>query len=96
MTFHIVIKEERRLPVVTEFGIDKSRLAIDIDGQLHTNSTADMGKVDWKDAQFVMVVEWDMKSPFVNEIKGDYAKRTMEYFGWPQITEKEYVPPDPL
>ena len=96
MTYHIVIKEERRVPTVTPFGIDKSRLAIDIGGQLHTQSVDGMEKADWKDAQFVMVVDWDMKSPFVNEIKGDYAKRTMEYFGWPKITEKEYVPPDPL
>lgn len=89
MTYHIIIKEERRLPKVGPFGIDRSRLALEINGQLHTNSAADMAEARWTDPQFVMVVEWDMRSPFVVELKGDYSKRTMEYFGWPKITEEK-------
>ena len=93
MTYHIIIKEERRLPKETPFGLDDSRLAKEHGGQLHTHSDDNLKETDWTDAQFVMVIEWDLKSPFVTEHKGKYSDRMMQYFGWPDITEKEYVPP---
>ena len=93
MAYHIIIATERRKPVVTDLGIDTSRLAYDVEGQLHIHSDQALPDKDWSSDHFVMVVEWDLRSPYVNQIKGDYSTCKLRYAGWPQITEKDYVPP---
>ena len=90
MSYHIEIKEERRKPIETPLGIDTSRMAWDVDGVLYGMSDADLSGKDWSDPQFLGVFEWDCKSPYVVVHKGEYVPR---FFGWPQITEKDYVPP---
>lgn len=92
---HIIIQTERRTPQQTPLGEDRSRLAHDIGGQLHS-----MGAYpsDPQDGQFVMVVEWDLKTPFVIQHKGDYSARTMGYAGWPDLTKEKFdaLPADPV
>ena len=39
MTFHIIIRQERRTPTVTEFGVDSSRLATEIGTSIPTGNT---------------------------------------------------------
>lgn len=66
--------------------------------QLHTMSSADLRKTvgevtmppDFSDPQFVMVAEWDLRSPFVVVHKGDYSARTMGCAGWPDVTKDQY------
>jgi len=66
--------------------------------QLHTSTSANLNLVvddeslppDFSDPQFVMVAEWDLKSPYVIVHKGDYSARTMGYAGWPEYTKEEY------
>lgn len=41
MTFHIIIQQERRTPRVTEFGEDRSRLALQISTSVPTGNTVD-------------------------------------------------------
>ena len=57
--------------------------------QLHTHSAAGL-PANLDDHQFVMVAEWDGKSPYVICHKGDYSARTMEFYGWPAITKTEF------
>lgn len=68
---------------------DRSRLAQDINGQLHSFSAAGLPE-NLDDPQFVMVAEWDGVSPYVIQHKGDYAARTMGYAGWPDLTKEQY------
>jgi len=71
------------------------RLAQSINDQLHTYSAAGLpANID--DPQFVMVAEWDGKSPYVICHKGDYSARTMEYAGWPDLTKEQFdaIPAD--
>jgi len=51
---------------------------------------------DVSDPQFVMVAEWDGKSPYVICHKGDYSARTMGYAGWPDMTKEQFdaIPAD--
>ena len=58
--------------------------------QLHTHSAAGLPE-NLDDPQFVMVAEWDGKSPYVICHKGDYSARTMEYAGWPDLTETQWA-----
>lgn len=66
--------------------------------QLHTHTAADMRRVvgeetlppDFSAPQFVMVVEWDLKTPYVICHKGDYSARTMSYAGWPDVTKAQF------
>lgn len=52
---------------------------------------AAMGIVpDFSDPQYVGVFEWDGKSPYVIQHKGEYAVRTMGYAGWPSVTKEQY------
>lgn len=90
MSYHIVIAQERRTARETPLGLDTSRLAIDSNGQLHICSDTAMPDKDWSDPQFVMVVEWDLRSPYVVQHKGDYAICAFRYAGWPEITKDEW------
>ena len=74
-SYHIIIQQERRT--------DVARQALNINDQLHSYTAASLADVDFSDDQFVMVVEWDLVSPYVICHKGDYSARTMEYAGWP-------------
>ena len=89
MTFHIVIQQERRTPRQTQLGEDRSRLAFDISEQLHTMSEAAL-PVNLDDPQFVGVFEWDLRSPYVIQHKGDYSAVTMRFAGWPELTKEQY------
>ena len=84
MSYQIQIKEERR---------ESERLASVVgagkDIQLHATSE-ETPKDFEKDDQFIMVVEWDFKSPFVTCLKGDYSKTLLRMFGWPEVTKEEY------
>ena len=91
MTYHIIIQQERRTAQETPLGLDISRLAIDSNGQLHVCSDASLPDHDWSDSQFVMVAEWDGRAPYVILHKGDYGAVTMRFFGWPEITEQEWI-----
>lgn len=91
MAYHITIQQERRTATETPMGIDTSRLALDIADQLHTLSSENLADKDWSAPQFVMVAEWDLRSPFVIVHKGDYSARTMGYAGWPDVTEAQYA-----
>ena len=84
MSYQIQIKEERR---------ESERLASVVgagkDIQLH--ATAEECPKDYvADDQFIMVVEWDFKSPYVTCLKGDYSKTLLRMFGWPEVTKEEY------
>ena len=57
--------------------------------QLHTHSAAGLPE-NITDPQFVMVAEWDGKSPYVIQHKGDYSARTMGYAGWPELTKEQF------
>jgi hypothetical protein len=84
MALHIIINQERRTAQETPFGgLDTSRLAIVAQDQLHTLSYAAL-PANLDDPQFVMVAEWDERSDFVIQHKGDYSARTMGYAGWPE------------
>jgi NAD(P)H-hydrate repair Nnr-like enzyme with NAD(P)H-hydrate dehydratase domain len=82
--YHIIIATERRT--------QPERMATVITSEagemLHTLG-AFPGDID--DPQFVMVAEWDCKSPFVIVHKGDYNARNMHYDGWPSITQQEWI-----
>lgn len=82
MTFHIIIQQERRT--------QPERMAIPIIDQLHTHSAAGL-PANLDDPQFVMVAEWDGKSPYVICHKGDYSAVTMRYAGWPEMTETQWA-----
>lgn len=66
--------------------------------QLHTSTDANLNRIvgeeslppDFSDTQFVMVVEWDQKSPYVIQHKGDYSKRNLHFGGWPEITKEQF------
>jgi hypothetical protein len=81
MTFHITIQTERRT--------QPERMAQSILDQLHTHSYAGL-PVNLSDPQFVMVAEWDGVSPYVICHKGDYSARTMEFYGWPDMTKEQF------
>ena len=104
MTFHIIIQQERRtqperMAVLIGTSVSTGKT---IEGpmgampeyvagtvQLHTHSAASLPE-NLDDQQFVMVAEWDGKSPYVIQHKGDYAARTMGYAGWPDLTKEQY------
>ena len=100
MTFHIIIQQERRtqpermaIPIGTS--VPTGNIINDMPEyvagpvQLHTHSAASLPE-NLDDQQFVMVAEWDGKSPYVIQHKGDYAARTMGYAGWPDMTKEQY------
>lgn len=71
--------------------------------QLHTITSANLSILeddvlthDFSDPQFVMVVEWDLHSPYVIQHKGDYSKRTLSYAGWPSLTKEQYDAANPV
>jgi phage major head subunit gpT-like protein len=77
MTYHVVIKQERRQA--------PRQLAVSVHNQLHTLGEVvnDMSNIDY-------AAEWDGKSPYlINEI-GDRKTLKMRYLGWPEITKEEY------
>ena len=39
-----------------------------------------------------LCAEWNLSDPFVIVHKGDYAARTLEYGGWPSVTQSEFEP----
>ena len=105
MTFHIIIQQERRTqPERMAQAISQSiPTGQTIQGpmgdmpeyvagtvQLHTHSAAGLPE-NISDPQFVMVAEWDGQSPYVICHKGDYSARTMEYAGWPDLTETQWA-----
>ena len=90
MSYHIIISAERRTAQETPLGLDISRLAIDSNGQLHVCSDASLPDHDWSDSQFVMVAEWNLRSPYVLQHKGDYATRTLGCAGWPDLTKEQF------
>lgn len=100
MTYHIEIAVERRSDPA-RMAIPIGSVGVDDEPgptHLHTMSSADLRRVvgedtlalDFSDPQFVMVAEWDMKSPYVICHKGDYSAVTMRYAGWPDVTQAEY------
>ncbi len=100
MSYHIIIAEERRTPVVTEMGEDRSRLAVPITSTLQQGEEWVAGETmlhsmgvfpgDVSDPQFVMVAEWDGTSHYVIQHKGDYATRNLSFSGWPEITKEQF------
>jgi hypothetical protein len=38
-----------------------------------------------------LCAEWDMTSPFVIVHKGDYSARTLQFAGWPEVTNADYA-----
>ena len=80
MSYHIIIQSERRTPVETQMGLDASRLANEIGGQLHSMGMS-FDSID--NPQLLMVAEWDGVSPYVIQHKGDYSAVTLRYAGWP-------------
>ena len=105
MTYHIIIQQERRtqpermaIPIGTSIptgntiqgpmGVMPEYVAGTV--QLHTHSAASLPE-NLDDPQFVMVAEWDGQSPYVICHKGDYSARTMEYAGWPDLTETQWA-----
>lgn len=108
MTFHIIIQQERRtqpermaIPIGTS--VPTGNIINDmpeyVSGpvQLHSHSAAGLPE-NIDDPQFVMIAEWDGKSPYVICHKGDYSARTMAYAGWPDLTKEQYdaLPADTL
>lgn len=100
MTYHIEIAVERRTDPA-RMAIPIGSVGVDDEPgptHLHTMSSADLRRVvgedtlalDFSDPQFVMVVEWDMHSPYVILHKGDYATSNMRYAGWPDLTKEQY------
>lgn len=98
--FHIIIQQERRtqpermaIPISTSTptGNIVNGIPEYVTGpvQLHTHSAASLPE-NISDPQFVMVAEWDGKSPYIIQHKGDYASRTMEYAGWPDMTKEQF------
>ena len=81
MPLHIIIQQERRT--------QPERMATPIIEQLHSLSYAPIPN-NISDEQFVGVFEWDGVSEYVIVHKGNYAERSMEYLGWPRLTEAEY------
>lgn len=99
MTFHIQIAEERRTATETPMGLDYSRLAIVAEDQLITTTAESITSDYMHDPHFITVVEWDLRSPYVVQHKGDYSARTMGYAGWPDLTKEQFdamLTPDPL
>ena len=101
MTFHIIIQQERRtqpermaipIGISTPTGNIVNDMPEYVAGpaQLHTHSAAGLPE-NISDPQFVMVAEWDGQSPYVICHKGDYSARTMEYAGWPDLTETQWA-----
>jgi hypothetical protein len=103
--YHIIIKTERRtesermaIPMrkMLPNGTDAQGKPVMTQGPEQLHSMGEFPK-DLADPQFVMVAEWDDVSPFVVQHKGIYADVAMRYMGWPEIEEKDYVPPaDPV
>lgn len=99
-SYHIIIQQERRtqperMAIPISASAPTGNIVNDIPEyvagpvQLHTHSAAGLPE-NISDLQFVMVAEWDGKSPYVIQHKGDYASRTMGYAGWPEITKEQY------
>ncbi len=103
MTYHIIIKQERRtqpermaIPISRTLPTEQPDTYLVSEPQLHH-----MGSLpeNIDDPQFIMVAEWDGTSRYVTMHKGDYAARNMEFSGWPSITKEQYdaIPaPDPV
>lgn len=105
MTFHIIIRQERRtqperMAVLIGTSVPTGKT---IEGpmgampeyvagpvQLHTHSAAGL-PANLDDPQFIGVFEWDGQSPYVIQHKGAYSARTMEYAGWPDLTETQWA-----
>lgn len=87
MAYHIIIATERRTPAETPLGTDYSRLAIASSDLLHMCCDRPMPDKDWSDPQFVMVAEWDLRSPYVILHKGTYVPH---FAGWPDMTKEQY------
>jgi len=80
MTFHIQLAEERRT--------DPSRLAIDIGNQLHMTNCEKLDHPD--DTNIIGIFEWDQKSPYVLQHKGDWSAVSCRGAGWPGLTKEQY------
>lgn len=88
--YHIIIAQERRTPIVTDLGEDRSRLAIQITAEAEQLHSMGQMPANIGDPQFVMVAEWDGQSSYVICHKGDYSARNMHYAGWPDVTKEQY------
>jgi len=95
-TFHIQIAEERRTATETPMGVDYSRLAIVAEDQLITTTAESITSDYMDDPHFITVVEWDLRSPYVVQHKGDWATQKVRGAGWPDITKEQFdaIPAD--
>ena len=101
--YHIQIAEERRSAErATSTAISTSRPTgriIDDRPEMEAGPTKlyDMGKSVAADhmtnPQLLYIAEWDFVKPYVTVLKGIHADRSLDYMGWPTITEENYVPP---
>jgi hypothetical protein len=78
-----------RIKAATAAGNDAQALSL-------ASSMANGDTPDFSAAEFVMVVEWDLRAPYVILHKGDYAARTMHFGGWPEMTKGEFDAQDPV
>jgi len=82
--FHVMIATEMRKPVTLPDGtVDKSRLALAHDNQLHNMGAG----FDPTNTNIIYCAEWDGVSPYVIVHKGKLSDIKMAYAGWPMVDQ---------
>lgn len=81
MTFHIQLATERRT--------EPERMAISMSDQLHMTNCETLNHPD--DSNIIGIFEWDQKSPYVLQHKGDWSSVNCRGAGWPEMTKEQWV-----